>query len=862
MPDPLTAFFAAVGSAIGGTAGAYLIIYAPQIAAFTTAVAVSGYSINQRKKAASAARAAYNASLKDRNVTVRNTTQARDLVMGKVRKGGTLAYIGSTGASNEKLTLVVVMASHEIQAFDTIYFDENPLTLDGDGYVQTDPYRTIRKVSASASIILGGGSGSVVLPYTPLAGSAVVVVQPTGDNASIDFTGTISGNTVSVTGVDVSDGVGLVQYQHSVTTPRARVRGMLGSPTQSAFGDLITQFPGEWTSDHRLRGCAYLVVELDYDPDAFPSGIPNISAVMRGTNQVYDPRTLTTGYSENPALLMRWFLLQALGGRRVSAQLDEPSLIAAANTCDTLVDYGGGNVAMYTAGLVASTEQLPRDVLDELAEAMAGRWGYSNGLIRVRAGALASTGPTITADWIAPGPVSIAPTRARAELRNIIQGTFIDPEANWQQVQFSRVVDAAAVTADGAELAGEVEFGAINRSGQAQQVAAVMLREDRQALVVTLTCNLRAYTLQLFDVVAVTLDRFGWSSKLFEVVGRSYSHGGGITLTLKETSSSIYAFGSSFPVIDPAPNTNLPSPWTVQTPGALTVTSGSGALLDGTTTSRTVVSWPALTDAGVTQGGYLEVAFLDATQTTDFQIVRADTVTSHTLFGLRVGFSYVIKARAVNGSGVRSDWSAQVVHNVDGPRALTIYRQAAAPTGPTLQDGYAWYDTDDGNKLHMYAAGVWVAVPLGTSALGSNAATNVYVDTPSVAVTVTGNFHVPDGSNPSWSTALASIAFTPDGSGEALLTLDAVGTVSNSSGSANSVRWSIQDDNGTWDDWKRISRTVAAGASAEQFAMHSSRRFSVTAGVAQSFTAYAARFSSANTLSISQIEMRCELIKR
>jgi hypothetical protein len=138
-----------------------------------------------------------------------------------------------------------------------------------------------------------------------------------------------------------------------------------------------------------------------------------------------------------------------------------------------------------------------------------------------------------------------------------------------------------------------------------------------------------------------------------------------------------------------------------------------------------VVSWPALTDAGVNQGGYLEVAFLDATQTADFQIVRADTLTSHTLYGLRVGFSYVLKVRAVNGSNVRSDWSAQVVHSVDGPRALTTYRQTTAPSSGQLQDGDLWYDTDDGNKLYRYASGSWVAVPLGTGALDTDAATSV-----------------------------------------------------------------------------------------------------------------------------------------
>ena len=147
--------------------------------------------------------------------------------------------------------------------------------------------------------------------------------------------------------------------------------------------------------------------------------------------------------------------------------------------------------------------------------------------------------------------------------------------ASWQQVQFPRVpvgAEAAALLVEdgGVELAQDVEFGAITRAGQAQQVAAVLLREARQGLTVTLDCNMRAYSLQMFDVVSLTLPRYGWEAKLFEVVSRSFTLGGAIRLVLRETGSAIYAFGTSFGTTDLLPNTSLPNPWQVPTMGAIT----------------------------------------------------------------------------------------------------------------------------------------------------------------------------------------------------------------------------------------------------------------------------------------------------
>lgn len=74
----------------------------------------------------------------------------------------------------------------------------------------------------------------------------------------------------------------------------ARINKHLGETYQTVDEDLkfdtkdLTD--GKWTDDHRLLGIAYLYVRLTWDAEKFPSGIPNISAVIRG-KKVLDPRT-------------------------------------------------------------------------------------------------------------------------------------------------------------------------------------------------------------------------------------------------------------------------------------------------------------------------------------------------------------------------------------------------------------------------------------------------------------------------------------------------------------------------------------------------------------------------------------------
>jgi hypothetical protein len=126
----------------------------------------------------------------------------------------------------------------------------------------------------------------------------------------------------------------------NVTTGRydglVRIRKHLGTASQTADTFLTADVP-EWTVNHRLRGIAYIYVRLKWDQDKFPTGIPNISAWVKG-KKVYDPRTTLTTYSNNPALMVNDYLLDvSFGLGEDTAFIDSTYTTAAANECDETV---------------------------------------------------------------------------------------------------------------------------------------------------------------------------------------------------------------------------------------------------------------------------------------------------------------------------------------------------------------------------------------------------------------------------------------------------------------------------------------------------------------------------------------------
>lgn len=117
----------------------------------------------------------------------------------------------------------------------------------------------------------------------------------------------------------------------------------LGTDDQFAFSNLVAENVG-WTSEHRMRGVAGVYVKLTYDQDKFPNGAPaNIAALILG-KKLYDLRTGTTGFSENPALMIYDYLTGSYGLGVDSTEIDSASFIAAANICEERILLAANSV--------------------------------------------------------------------------------------------------------------------------------------------------------------------------------------------------------------------------------------------------------------------------------------------------------------------------------------------------------------------------------------------------------------------------------------------------------------------------------------------------------------------------------------
>ena len=141
--------------------------------------------------------------------------------------------------------------------------------------------------------------------------------------------------------------IGLDQAQHASETyavggyraTKIMVRAYLGTDEQAADSDLISAVNDSsiWSSDHKLSGIAYLYIKLEFNRNIFPNGIPNFSALIRG-KKLTDPRDSSTGWSSNPALCIRDYLMDtSFGLGATAAEIDDTAFNAAANICDESV---------------------------------------------------------------------------------------------------------------------------------------------------------------------------------------------------------------------------------------------------------------------------------------------------------------------------------------------------------------------------------------------------------------------------------------------------------------------------------------------------------------------------------------------
>lgn len=545
-------------------------------------------------------------------------------------------------------------------------------------------------------------------------------------------------NDAKITNLEANGNVKEVELPDGTLSDRydgkVRINKHLGASDQLADSDLVSEV-ADWTNEHRLRGIAYLYVRLTFNADAFPNGVPEITTVVKG-KKVYDPRTATTVWSDNPALCLRDYLtVSSYGLGEKPANVDDDLISTAADVCE-YYDYPTlTGDPRYTCNGTFTTSLTPYDLLGDLLTSMGGMLWYAQGKWRMR-----------PAYWTAPtlslglddfrSSISVQTRHSRRDNFNVVKGTFRGEESNWQVTDYPQVTNAAFVAADGGqESVVDIDLPFTSDADIAQQIALVALERNRQQLTINASFGLRAFQVQVGDNVTITNPRFGWADKEFEVVSWTFGvvDEGDIQvqMTLRETAESVFDDISDAAVYE-RDNTTLLSPFDVPAVGlsastrtqvirekltnviTLDVTSGAPEIIDHVEAEFKLSTATAWITLGTGQLGAFEAVDLEDGNY-DFRARAINT------FGIKGTFTNLLAVSAsglleppqdvtglvaeVNGSVINLDWNP--VPDLD----LSFYRVRYSPdlTGATWANSITYV-----GKVPRPASSVSVPARSGT----------------------------------------------------------------------------------------------------------------------------------------------------
>jgi hypothetical protein len=155
---------------------------------------------------------------------------------------------------------------------------------------------------------------------------------------------------------------------------KVMIKKYTGAAGQAADATLLDAIDG-WSPYHTFDGIAYLYIRLEFSTVAFPTGVPNVSAWVKG-KKLLDTRTAATSFSNNIPLIVNDYLKDATYGLgAVAAEIDDTFLQAAANTADEMVT----TAAVSQAVTVDDTDGILIDATTNIITLDADRLAFTIG---------------------------------------------------------------------------------------------------------------------------------------------------------------------------------------------------------------------------------------------------------------------------------------------------------------------------------------------------------------------------------------------------------------------------------------------------------------------------------------------------
>ena len=199
------------------------------------------------------------------------------------------------------------------------------------------------QVSSAAATGLLVNSQSAIAPipvvygYRKMAGTLVAPLTVSGSHSEyLNYVICLCEGPIQAIDTVYLDGVPSTDVRFSGLL---QINKHLGTPADPADSLLMANVTG-WDSYHTLSGCAYLYVQVKFSSSAFTAE-PNITCDIRGRT-LYDPRDSGTRWSDNPALVARDYLTNAIYGKGLSpGVIDDTTFGAAATQCESRLSAPG-----------------------------------------------------------------------------------------------------------------------------------------------------------------------------------------------------------------------------------------------------------------------------------------------------------------------------------------------------------------------------------------------------------------------------------------------------------------------------------------------------------------------------------------
>lgn len=437
----------------------------------------------------------------------------------------------------------------------------------------------------------------------------------------------------------------------------------------------------DWKNEQIGRGLSFVRLSLKYSAEKFPSGIPDARFIVRGRNDIYDPRTGMSIYTENTALHILWFLRNRCGVP--DDEIVFETFASGANVCDESVANPDNTASpRCRSSCVIGADEQRTSVLQKLEAACGGRTIRVGGRWMFQAGAY--YGPfdfEITEDMVV-GTITGSTEPTNDAAINTVRGTFIDTSQSWTETDYPEVSVAEWVIEDGGEAAETLSFSYVTDAYQAQRLANIELRRRRAGGTISIPMNFLGYNCRPGRAVRVNLPSL---NILGEFIVTNWSMGAdqGCTAQLQQYDAAQFddAVGQPY---NPIGFISLPTGGLGSPTNLVWTADGTAEVVQG------VLSWVA--PAGVVTG--YAVTVRQSNTAVQAQQVPATTL-QLPLSGLPSG-NYTMSVAAL-GPLARSG-EASITVNIDGP---------PIPEACTVQSTIDTITLFPSNPLHSLNGGTY-----------------------------------------------------------------------------------------------------------------------------------------------------------